>query len=128
MAAGETQFSEYFFWNRNVVRYSAPCDQSNPAWFHLPGLLLGTLPWTLLLPGFLRFLTRQSTSSAARRPVALGFYLLAFLWCVVFYSLAGCKRPVYILPALPLLALMLGCYLVALPPPRPSFEFSFPFL
>jgi 4-amino-4-deoxy-L-arabinose transferase-like glycosyltransferase len=116
MAAAEPAFVEAFFWKHNVVRYVAPFDHAKPAWFHLPGLLVGTLPWTLLLPGLVRFLTKQSVSDAARRPVALGFYLLAFLWCVAFYSLAGCKRPVYILPALPLLALMLGCYLDVLLP------------
>src|ERR1700736_4297326 len=69
------------------------------------------LPWTLLLPGLLRFLARRSARTASRRPPALGFCLLAFVWGVVFFSASGCKRAVYILPALPPLALALGCYL-----------------
>jgi dolichol-phosphate mannosyltransferase len=77
------------------------------------------LPWALLLPGLARFLARRSARTAARRPVALGFFLLASLWVVLFYSAAGSKRPVYILPAMPPLALALGCYLdVLLPGPR----------
>jgi dolichol-phosphate mannosyltransferase len=50
---------------------------------------------------------------AEQRPAALGFCLLAAGWCVVFYSLSGCKRAGYILPAMPPLALALGCYLDA---------------
>jgi hypothetical protein len=71
------------------------------------------LPWTLLLPGFVRFLGRHSARSAARRPAALGFVLLAFLWSLLFFSASGCKRATYILPAMPPLALALGYYLDA---------------
>jgi dolichol-phosphate mannosyltransferase len=107
----EPEFAAYFFWKHNVVRFLTPFDHAKPVWFHLPGLLLGMLPWTLLLPGMARFLARRSARTAARRPAALGFFLLAFLWCLLFFSLAGSKRPVYILPAMPPLALALGCYL-----------------
>jgi dolichol-phosphate mannosyltransferase len=117
MAVCEPDFLPYFFWTHNVVRYVAPFDHAEPIWFHLPGLLLGMLPWALLLPGLARFLTRHSARTAARRPAALGFFLLAFVWGLLFYSLSGCKRPAYILPVLPPLALALGCYLDAVLPP-----------
>ena len=55
---------------------------------------------TLLLPGLLRSLFRHSRRAAARRPPALGFFLLSGLWGLLFFSLAGCKRAVYILPVL----------------------------
>jgi 4-amino-4-deoxy-L-arabinose transferase-like glycosyltransferase len=93
-----------FFWLHNVQRYLDPVDHEEPAWFFLPSLLLGTLPWSLLLvPLGCRLLRR-----AARAPAALGFCLLALGWCVVFFSLSGCKRVGYILPALPLVALCSG--------------------
>jgi dolichol-phosphate mannosyltransferase len=116
MAAADPEFASLFFWRHNVVRYLAPFDHAKPVWFHLPGVLLGMLPWTLLLPGLVRYLVRHSARTAARRPAALGFFLLVFGWTVFFYSLAGCKRAVYILPALPPLALALGCYLDAVLP------------
>jgi dolichol-phosphate mannosyltransferase len=116
MTAWDPDFAGTFLWRHNVVRYVAPFDHAKPVWFHLPGLLLGMLPWTLLLPGLVRWLARHSARTAARRPPALGFFLLSFLWTVLFYSLAGCKRAVYILPALPPLALALGCYLDAVLP------------
>jgi dolichol-phosphate mannosyltransferase len=111
LIAQEPGFAWSFFWTHNVVRFVAPFDHQEPFWFHLPGLLFGMLPWTLLLPGLVRFMARRSARTAARRPPALGFCLLAFLWGVAFFSASGCKRATYILPALPPLALALGCYL-----------------
>src|SRR5262249_17910791 len=78
MIAWEPGFATYFFWRHNVERYVAPFDHAKPVWFHLLGLLPGMLPWVLLLPGLVRFLCRREARHAARRPVALGFFLLAF--------------------------------------------------
>jgi hypothetical protein len=39
--------------------------------------------------------------------------MLAGLGCLLFFSASGCKRPSYILPAMPPLALALGCYIDA---------------
>jgi dolichol-phosphate mannosyltransferase len=100
-----------FFWLHHVVRYVAPIDHEKPAWFYLPSLFLGALPWTLLLVPLGPYLVRRSLRAGRRRPPALGFFLLALLWCVVFFSLSGCKRPAYILPAFPLLALVLATFL-----------------
>jgi dolichol-phosphate mannosyltransferase len=116
MAATDPTFLGYFFWYQNALRYVAAFDHQEPFWFYLPGLLLGMLPWTLLLPALLKFLSRRSAKTAMRRPAELGFFLLAFVWSVAFYSAAGCKRTSYILPAMPLLALALGCYLDAVLP------------
>jgi hypothetical protein len=105
-----------FFWRHHVERFLTPFDHEKPAWFYLPGLLAGMLPWTLLLPGLFRYLGRRAHHAARRRPAALGFFLLSSLLCLVFFSASGCKRPAYILPAMPPLALALGCYLNQLVP------------
>lgn len=110
----EPTFVDYFFWDHNVVRFLTPFDHEEPFWFYLPGLLLGMLPWSFLLPGLGRFLWRHATHTAGQRPPALGFFLLSALWCLTFFSLSGCKRPGYILPVFPPLALALGCYVDAL--------------
>lgn len=116
VGTADPEFVGYFLWRHNVVRFVTPFDHEEPAWFYLPGLLLGMLPWTLALPGLGRFLGRRRLRAAKRRPAALGFVLLALAWCLLFFSLAGCKRATYILPALPLLAVAIGCYLdLALP-------------
>jgi len=112
----EPDFARTFFWKHHIERFLTPFDHEKPAWFYLPGLLAGMLPWTLLAPGFVRFLARRSLRAAHRRPAALGFFLLSALWCLLFFSVSGCKRPAYILPAMPALALALGCYLNVLVP------------
>jgi 4-amino-4-deoxy-L-arabinose transferase-like glycosyltransferase len=104
-AAGE------FFWRHNLLRYVAPFDHEEPVWFYGPSLLLGALPWTLLLVPLASYLRRRSARAGRRRPAALGFFGLALALCLVFFSLSGCKRPGYILPAFPLLALILGTFL-----------------
>jgi 4-amino-4-deoxy-L-arabinose transferase-like glycosyltransferase len=98
-----------FFWLHNVQRYLDPIDHEEPVWFFLPGLLLGTLPWSLLLLPLAGWLCQRWRCPEQRPPGALGFVLLALVCCVGFFSLSGCKRAGYILPALPLLALGCGC-------------------
>jgi dolichol-phosphate mannosyltransferase len=112
----EPEFLGYFFWTHNVVRFAAPFDHARPAWYYLPGMLAGMLPWAMLWPELVRFLARHSRRAAARRPAALGLLLLVGLWCLTFFSAAGCKRPGYVLPAMPPLALVLGWYLDLLLP------------
>lgn len=102
----EPGFLTEFFWKHNVVRFVAPFDHSKPAWYYLPGLLLGLSPWWLLGPGLVGFLRERG--AAARRPAALGFVLFSCAWMIVFFSASGCKRPTYLLPALPPLALVFG--------------------
>jgi dolichol-phosphate mannosyltransferase len=117
-AVHDPTFVSEFFWTHNVLRFVQPVDHQGPLWYYLPGLVLGTLPWSLLLPSLGRFVGRRPSPATMRRPAGLGFILLTFVWCLVFFSAAGCKRPGYILPALAPLTLALGCYLDAALPRR----------
>jgi dolichol-phosphate mannosyltransferase len=99
-----------FFWTHNLVRYLQPLDHQEPVWFYVLPVLVGMLPWSLLLFPLGRHLARRSIRTARRRPAALGFFVLTLVWCLAFFSLSGCKRQGYILPAFPLFALVLGSY------------------
>jgi 4-amino-4-deoxy-L-arabinose transferase-like glycosyltransferase len=101
VSLSEPAFAEHFFWKHNVLRYLAPFDHAEPVWFYWPSLLIGTLPWCLLLPRALRPGLYKQVS----------FCLIASAWCVLFFSCSGSKRAVYILPAFPPLAVALGWYL-----------------
>jgi 4-amino-4-deoxy-L-arabinose transferase-like glycosyltransferase len=103
-------FAVYFLWQHNVLRFFAPFDHLEPFWYYTPILALGLLPGTLLLVGCARFLISGEAATAARRGPGLGFLLLAGGWCVLFFSVSGCKLPTYILPAFPFLALALGYF------------------
>jgi dolichol-phosphate mannosyltransferase len=111
-------FAPEFIWTHHVLRFVSPIDHAEPFWFFIPGLILGMLPWTLLLIPFARYLMLRSGVLARRRSASLGFLLLASLCCLLFFSLGGCKRPSYILPAMPPLALALGCYVDDTSPKR----------
>lgn len=106
VALRDSHFPAYFFWFHHVQRFMDPFDHAGPWWYYVPEILVGMLPWTLLLPGLVATLTRRGPGTEMMRLCAM-----AALWGVVFFSLAGCKRPFYILPAMPPLALALGCYL-----------------
>jgi 4-amino-4-deoxy-L-arabinose transferase-like glycosyltransferase len=104
-------FARHFLWQHNLVRFLQPFDHKEPVWYYVPILLLGLLPASLLLPGFVRFLLAGDPQVSRRRTPALGSLLLAGGWCFLFFSLSGSKLPTYVLPAFPPLALALGIYL-----------------
>lgn len=110
----QPEFAGYFFWFHNVVRFVQPFDHEGPPWQYLPTLLLGLAPWALLLVPLTRDLLRHDT--AVRRSAPLGAFLMIAGWTLLFFSLAGSKRPVYLVPVFPPFALALGCYLDALIP------------
>jgi 4-amino-4-deoxy-L-arabinose transferase-like glycosyltransferase len=105
-------FAGEFFWHHNVMRFIHPFDHLEPIWYYVPILLGGLLPASLLLVSFVRFLLNSDAAVAGRRSSEMGFMLLAGLWCVLFFSLSGCKLATYVLPAFPLLSLALGAFLV----------------
>jgi hypothetical protein len=101
-------FAGYFFWKHNVLRFLTPFDHQQPVWFYGPVLLGGLLPGSLLAVSWLRSLGSAKPGATARRCPEQGYLLLAGGWCVLFFSLSGCKLPTYVLPAFPPLALALG--------------------
>jgi 4-amino-4-deoxy-L-arabinose transferase-like glycosyltransferase len=105
------EFARIFLWEHNVLRFLAPFDHLRPIWFYAPVVLVGLLPATLFVLPFLRFLLSGDSALSCRRTPELGFVLLVGGWCVVFFSLSGCKLPTYVLPAFPFLALAVGCCL-----------------
>jgi dolichol-phosphate mannosyltransferase len=114
MCLRQPVFAGYFFWKHNVTRFVQPFDHSGPVWEYLPGLLLGMMPWTLLVPPLAASLFPHAVEGNQRRPPAMGLFLLSFLWMFGFFCLSGSKRPAYIVPVLPSFALVLGCYLDSL--------------
>ncbi|HET6574495.1 MAG TPA: glycosyltransferase family 39 protein [Fimbriiglobus sp.] len=108
----QPEFLGYFFWEQNVMRFLQPFDHLQPVWYYLPILLGGFLPGVVLAVPYLRSLLFRSPphplTPSPPHSQAGGFWLLAGLWCVLFFSLSGSKLPTYILPAFPPLCLALG--------------------
>jgi 4-amino-4-deoxy-L-arabinose transferase-like glycosyltransferase len=75
--------------------------------FYLPPhFVVGALPWSLLLPAVAWWLWRMRPLDATTR-----YLVVWFVGVIVFYSIPASKRSVYILPAYPAGALLLGLVL-----------------
>ncbi|MDV6029878.1 MAG: glycosyltransferase [Phycisphaera sp. RhM] len=107
----DPSFLVEFFYRHNVARFAGEFH-ARPIWFFIPVLLLAGHPWTFLTIPYVRFLASRTRTVSQDRPPVLGFLMLWSGWCFVFFSIAKCKLPTYLLPAAPALSLMIGHYLV----------------
>lgn len=107
----DPHFAYHFLVDQHLVRFFMHEYHVEPWWYFVPVLLLGCLPWSLLLVQVTGFLFNRSAAARALRPQSMGFFLLWAGWCVLFFSMSSSKLPPYILPALPALALLVGSYL-----------------
>lgn len=95
-----------FIWLHNAQRFMAPFDHAEPFWYYAPVLVVALLPGSLLMPWLAIRLWRQAKFT----PSASLLAGLGGMCCVLFFSLSGCKRAGYILPALPLLVMVIGLH------------------
>lgn len=100
-----------FVWTHNLVRFFTARGTADmhpeAAWFFLPVLLIGLLPWSLLTgPALLWALRRRGPDRV------LALYSL---WVVVFFSMSSGKLALYVLPAFPTLAVLVARWLLTLP-------------
>jgi 4-amino-4-deoxy-L-arabinose transferase-like glycosyltransferase len=109
-----------FFWHHNVERaLGSGALRAHPWWFYGPRLATDFLPWSLLLPIALWFLSQRGSSTD--RSTRAGWFAarcgdpearFGLTWLVTMLlvlSLARFKRADYLLPAYPGAALLLGC-------------------
>ena len=100
------EFPRFFFIHEHFERFlTKEHGRYQPAWFFLPILLVGIVPWIVSLFPALR--------SAWTRTAAAGFRTHRFLllWCAlvfVFFSASSSKLISYILPLFPALSLLIG--------------------
>jgi dolichol-phosphate mannosyltransferase len=73
----DPSFAGYFFWRHNLQRYVAPFDHAKPFGYYVPDLVLGMLPWTLLMPFLLWSLLRPRPCWNVEHARARTFFLLS---------------------------------------------------
>jgi 4-amino-4-deoxy-L-arabinose transferase-like glycosyltransferase len=94
-------FWNEFFWKHHVDRFLHPTlDHPQPFWYYLPVLLAGVFPWTPLAG----LLVRPQTYKDER----IRFLVVCLLFGLVFFSAAQNKLPGYVLPLLPMVAIVLA--------------------
>jgi 4-amino-4-deoxy-L-arabinose transferase-like glycosyltransferase len=100
------EFARFFFIHEHFERFLTKVHgRYQPAWYFIPILAMGLLPWTSL--------ALQSVGAAWRRYADGVFQPRRFLmlWCLLvfaFFSVSSSKLPSYILPLFPAAALLLG--------------------
>lgn len=93
--------------------------RTGPLWFFVPCLLLGALPWSFVALGARRQLRDLRQGEDGRLDRRLVFL---FLWIglpFLLFSLSHSKRPQYILPLLPAVALLVAAAWRESDPSRP---------
>ena len=88
--------------------------RTGPPWYFIPFLIGGALPWSIAAIEALRPRAPHSRDALRARglsPRFAGREVLVFLWLwvlvpLVFFSLSQSKRPQYILPVMPAVALL----------------------
>jgi dolichol-phosphate mannosyltransferase len=108
IAVAQPEFLEHFFLKHNVLRFTSAFDHQLPWWFYIPVVSIGMFPGSLLFPALARYLFGRSQRLREQRTRELGYLFLAAVWILLFFSLSACKLPTYVLPAIPLLCMLLG--------------------
>lgn len=107
--ATEGEFLRGFFLEHNLKRATSAMEGHRGGfWFYPLALLIGALPWSLLLGPLVLEVRRQSKSLAGISPGVT----FALCWIGVFigaFSVASTKLPNYITPCVPAAALLAGC-------------------
>jgi 4-amino-4-deoxy-L-arabinose transferase-like glycosyltransferase len=105
-------YLNYFLYQQHLANFLSGAAEYKPRhiepfYYYLPILLLGLLPWSLMLP--------QAIARAVKhqRNVIAGMALFLLIWIVaifLFFSAASSKLGTYLLPLFPAAALLLGWY------------------
>jgi 4-amino-4-deoxy-L-arabinose transferase-like glycosyltransferase len=94
--------------HENVARFlggSGHTSHAKPFYYYAPAFLMGFMPWTLLLvPAVVHLVLLRGRLGAA----GLLFPLVWLCGVVGFFSFAAGKRSIYLLPAYPSAALLVG--------------------
>ncbi|MCK9539924.1 ArnT family glycosyltransferase [Dokdonella sp.] len=109
-ARGTPAYSGYvqdLLFRQTAQRYADSWNHAQSFWYYLPIVLFSWLPLSLAYPGLVPRWWRALRARDARIVLPLAWVLLV----IVFFSLPRGKRDVYILPALPMLALASAPYL-----------------
>jgi 4-amino-4-deoxy-L-arabinose transferase-like glycosyltransferase len=111
MAWFDPAFLGDFLWRQNLMRFSKAFDHEAPWWFYLPVTLIMMFPASYLLPALGKYLLSSDSWTRGRRTSGQGFLVLMGGWVILFFSCSESKLVTYMLPAIPLIALLIGAML-----------------
>ena len=109
-ARGTPEYAAYvhdILFHQTAQRYADSWDHPQPFWYYIPIVLFGWLPMSLGYIGAVPRWWRDLKAGEAR-------IMLPLVWSamlLVFFSFPSGKRDVYLMPALPMVALAMAPYL-----------------
>jgi 4-amino-4-deoxy-L-arabinose transferase-like glycosyltransferase len=104
-------YRDEILFHQTVGRYTDAWHHREPFWYFIVQVIPGLwLPLTLLLP----WLMPQWRKAWQARDLRIALLLSWVVLVVLFFSFSSGKRGIYVLPALPALALVSGPYLIEL--------------
>ena len=109
-ARGTPEYAAYvhdILFHQTAQRYAQSWDHGQPSWYYLPIVTLGWLPMSLAYIGAATRWVRDIKARDARILLPLAWSALLF----VFFSLPHGKRDMYLMPAMPMVALAVAPYL-----------------
>ncbi len=96
-----------FLFIHHFQRYTAGAGHRQPFYYYFTTLPVDLLPWTIfVVPALVAY---RPYRRIWHEPVLM-FFVLWFLSVLLFFSAADTKRELYLLPLLPVLALLIGNY------------------
>lgn len=107
-AIGTPEFLWHFFWQHHVVRFTEGISHQQPFWYYLPVILLLMFPTSQLFLPLVKFIATRKSTARAQRTEAHGYLFLFALWVLVFFTCSSAKLPTYILPAVPVICLLMA--------------------
>ncbi len=112
------EFFDRFFIYEHYTRFTTKVHGRYQPWYYfIPVLLLGMLPWTLLMfDTMLR--TWRNSAQKLKEFSAERFLLVWAVFIYFFFSISGSKLPSYLLPMFPALALLMGKQIAGMNPRR----------
>jgi len=114
----QPSFWQYFFVRHNLARFAGTLEHQRSWWFFIPVVLVGLLPFSLLIPRVATALFKVDPELRRQRTEEMGVALMAAVWPVFFFSISVGKLAPYVLPAFPFMALVLAWYFSLLPRPH----------
>ncbi len=102
------QYRDNILFKQTITRYANPWHHFKPFWYYFVSVIpVFWLPICLMLPWLFKH-WKQAICMADRRIILPLIWIMLVL---IFFSISPAKRGVYVLPALPMLALITAPYL-----------------
>jgi 4-amino-4-deoxy-L-arabinose transferase-like glycosyltransferase len=94
----------HMVWRENVLRFFGLYDHKDPFYTYFVKIFYLAAPWSLVLPAALI----HSLQGVRRRVSQIPEALILFCAIFIFFTLSGSRRPYYLLPILPFVAILVA--------------------